>query len=283
MEGLLSGLADLGLGSLENLELYEKEEKEDAQNAQAEKVPEVLEKELIYDKSWECPVCSHKFISKSTKAGKIRMLGMDKDLRPIHEGVDTHKYEVVLCTKCGYAALTRYFPQMTSIQAKLITEQISKKVQLKEYSGETYSYQEAIERYKLALVNAVVKRAKNSEKAYISLKMGWLLRGYAESLEMDENTTAEQLAEIRAQENSHMENAYKGFCEAVQTESFPMCGMDEITLDYLMAALGLRFKEYEQASRLVAKIITSPTANARTKDKARDLKEELLAALRKNK
>ncbi len=280
MAGLLSGLADFGLGNLENVNIYEEPEKKEQQ---AEKAPEVQEKDLIYDKSWQCPVCDHKFTSKSTKAGKIRMLGMDKDLRPIHEGVDVQKYDVVLCPKCGYTALARYFPHMTSVQAKLIKEQISEKVQLHDYPNETYSYLEAIERFKLALVNAVVKRAKNSEKAYICLKTAWLLRGYAESLEKDENSTVEQLEEIYALEETHMMNAYKGFNEAVQTESFPMCGMDEVTLDYLMAALGLRFKEYEKASRLVAKIITSPTANARTKDKARDLKEELLAELRKNK
>lgn len=285
MAGLLSGLADLGLGNLENVDIYETLEKKEgkAKKDAEEKVVEVLEKDLIYDKSWECPVCSHKFTSKTVKTGRVRLLGMDKDLRPMHEGVDVQKYDVVLCPKCGYAALTRYFPHMTSVQAKLIREQISQKVHLHEYKDETYSYLEAIERYKLALANAVVKHAKNSEKAYICLKMGWLLRGYGESLKADEKSTAEELEEVYAQEENDILNAYKGFSEALQSESIPMCGMDETTIDYLMAALSVRFKEYEKASRLVAKIITSPSANARTKDKARDLKEELLAELRKNK
>lgn len=285
MAGLLSGLADLGLGNLENIDIYEEPEKQNKKSKDdlAVREPEIQEKDLIYEKSWECPVCDNKFTNKITKTGKARLLGMDKDLRPIHEGVDTQKYDVVLCPKCGYAALSRYFAQMTSVQAKLIKEQISKNVHLHEYKDETYSYLEAIERYKLALANAVVKRAKNSEKAYICLKTGWLLRGYAESLEKEENVAKEQLAEARALEEAHIRNAYKGFADALQTESLPMCGMDETTIDYLMAVLGVRFKEYDKASRLVAKIITSPSANARTKDKARDLKEELLAELRKNK
>lgn len=285
MAGLLSGLADLGLGNLENVDIYEEPEKEERKSRKVEEIKEIeiQEKDLIYDKSWECPVCDHKFTSKITKTGKARLLGMDKDLRPIHEGIDAQKYDVVLCPECGYAALVRYFPHMTSMQAKMIREQISKKVHLHEYKGETYSYPEAIERYKLALANAVVKRAKNSEKAYICLKMGWLLRGYAESLKADENSTVEQLEEVYAQEENDILNAYRGFADALQTESLPMCGMDETTIDYLMAALGIRFKDYEKASRLVAKIITSPSANARTKDKARNLKEELLNELRKNK
>ncbi|MBE5866476.1 MAG: DUF2225 domain-containing protein [Lachnospiraceae bacterium] len=284
MAGLLSGLADLGLGNLENIDIYEEPEKPEVKKkATEEKVVELQEKDFIYDKSWECPVCDNKFTSKTVKTGRVRMLGMEKDLRPLHEGIDVQKYDVVLCPHCGYAALTRYFPHMTSVQAKLIKEQISQKVHLHEYKDETYSYLEAVERYKLALANAVVKHGKNSEKAYICLKMGWLLRGYAEALETDENATEEELTEVRAQEENDILNAYKGFTDALQTESIPMCGMDETTIDYLMAALGVRFKEYERASRLVAKIITSPSANARTKDKARELKEELLTELRKNK
>ena len=285
MAGLLNGLADLGLDNLENVDIYAEPEKEKkaAEKAADSKQNELAERDLIYDKSWECPVCDNKFTSKVTKTGKARLLGMDKDLRPIHEGVDVQKYDVVLCPKCGYAALSRYFLGMTSVQAKMIREQISSKVHLHEYKDETYSYPEAVERYKLALANAVVKRAKNSEKAYICLKMGWLLRGYAESLEESSDSTVEQLEEIYAMEESHIRNAYKGFAEAIQTEHFPICGMDENTMDYLMAALGVRFKEYENASRLVAKLITSPNANVRTKDKARELKEELLAELRKNK
>lgn len=284
MAGLLSGLADLGLGNLENIDIYEEPEKPEVKKkVTEEKVVELQEKDFIYDKSWECPVCDNKFTSKTVKTGRVRMLGMEKDLRPLHEGIDVQKYDVVLCPHCGYAALTRYFPHMTSVQAKLIKEQISQKVHLHEYKDETYSYLEAVERYKLALANAVVKHGKNSEKAYICLKMGWLLRGYAEALETDENATEEELTEVRAQEENDILNAYKGFTDALQTESIPMCGMDETTIDYLMAALGVRFKEYERASRLVAKIITSPSANARTKDKARELKEELLTELRKNK
>lgn len=283
--GLLSGLADLGLGNLENIDIYEEPEKKDnsAKAVTEEKGITIQEKDLIYDKSFECPVCAHKFTSKITKTGKVRLLGMDKDLRPIHEGVDVQKYDVVLCPKCGYAALLRYFPHMTSVQAKMIREQISQKVHLHQYKDETYSYVEALERYKLALANAVVKRAKNSEKAYICLKMGWLLRGYAEELKADSKSSPDELREVYAQEENDIFNAYKGFTEALKTESLPMCGMDESTIDYLMAALAIRCKEYENASRLVAKIITSSSANTRTKDKARELKEELLEELRKRK
>ncbi len=286
MAGLLSGLSGLGLDELEGVDIFaEPEQKQDGHGKtdSAESKTVIQEYELVYDKAFVCPVCDSKFNNKVMKTGKARMLGTDKDLRPLHEGIDPQKYDVLLCPQCGYAALSRFFPQVTSSQSKLIRENISKKVHLHQYSGETYTYEEALERYSLALANAVVKRAKNSEKAYICLKTAWTYRGYVEYLEEQHDTTVEKLEEARSMEENYMRNAYKGFTEALQTETFPMCGMDETTINYLLAVMGMRFKDYETAGKLVAKILTSPGANVRTKDKARDLKEEILAELKKNK
>lgn len=278
MSGLLSGLSGLGLDDLENMDIFEEPEKKQAEAVQK---PTVLEKDLIYEKSFTCPICDTKFNTKVMKTGKDKLVKQDKDLRPVYEVVDAQKYDVLLCPRCGYAALSRFYSQVTPGQAKLIKEQITQKVQLHEYKGETYSYDEALERYKLALANAVVKRAKNSEKAYICLKTAWLLRGYAEELAKKSDTTPEQLDMVNAMEENHMRNAYKGFTEACKSESFPMCGMDEVTIDYLMAVLSIRFQDLDTAGRLVAKIINSPGANARIKDKARDLKDEILQEKKK--
>ena len=279
MAGLLSGLAGLGLDELENVDIYKSEEREKKEKEVP--VQKAEEKDLIYEKTFQCPVCEESFPAKIMKSGKAKLIKTDQDLRPQHEGIDAAKYDVLLCPHCGYAALSRYFNSVVNTQAKLIKENISSRVQLRPYTGETYSYDEAVERYKLALANAVVKRAKPSEKAFICLKSAWLLRGYAESLEQEANPGSAKIAELRKQELDYLENAYNGFVEAIQSENFPMCGMDEITVDYLIAVLAARFKKYDVASRLVASILTSATANNRTKDKARELKEQILADIKK--
>lgn len=279
MAGLLSGLEGLGLGNLENLEIYETS-KSDSEKAQAE-VPKIEEKDLVYDKVFECPVCDTKFPAKIMKSGKAKLLGTDQDLRAKYEGIDAVKYDVELCPKCGYAALTRYFPHISFGQAKLIRENISEKVQLRPYTGEIYTYDEAMERYKLCLANAVVKRARASEKAFICLKSGWLVRGYQESLVEEGKADQAKLKELKAMEDNYLLNAFTGFVEAVQSESFPMCGMDEMTINYLLAVLAARFKKFDVASKMIGMILTSPNANARMKDKARDLKEQILEELKK--
>lgn len=277
MSGLLSGLSSLGLGDLEQEDIFGDVEKKKEEKV-VQKAPTVQEKDLLYDKTYTCPVCNKNFTAKVMKTGKAKLLGTDRDLRPRYEGIDIQKYDVLLCPNCGYAALTRFFPHITPTQAKLIKEQISQKVQVRPRTGETYSYEEALENYKLALACAVVKHAKNSEKAYICLRTAWTLRGYEEYLR--ENPGAENAESVRIMAKSHIQNAYKGFMEALKTESFPMCGMDEITVNYLLAVLALESGEYEAASRMVARILTDSSVSSRIKDKARDLKEDILAGMK---
>ena len=244
--------------------------------------PKVEEKDLIYEKSFRCPVCEKEFNAKIMKTGKAKLIGTDMDLRARYEGIDSMKYDVELCPHCGYAALSRYFPNIGASQAKQIREKISANVRLTQYNDEIYSYEQAYERYKIALACAVVKRAKASEKAYICLKSGWLMRGWGESLQEKGSEDLKLIGELKKQEDEYLQNAYKGFAEARQTESFPMCGMDEITIDYLLAVLAARFKKYDIASRLISSILTSPMANARTKEKTRDLKDQIVADIKAN-
>ena len=92
-----------------------------------------------------------------------------------------------------------------------------------------------------------------------------------------------KLDELKAQEEEFLLNAYNGFTEAVANEAFPMCGMDEPTMNYLLAVLAKRFKKYDVASKMIALLLTGTNANNRMKDKARDLKEEILEELKKDK
>ncbi len=268
---MLSGLQGMGLGNLENLKIFEDEKSRAGKTTEnpEDKIP--TEEEMIYDRTMECPVCEQSFVTKIVKANRARLLKTDLDLRAVYEGVDRTKYDVIQCYHCGYSALSRYFDQILVPQKKLIREMISKNVSLKIPAGLTYSYEEAIDRNKLALANAVVKRAKNSEKAYVCLKTAWLLRGYREYLEA-EGKEKSLIEETLLAEKEYLQNAYEGFTEARQSELFPLCGMDQNTMDYLLAALGYEVEDYTNAAKLISGLLVSNTVNKRTKDKALELK-----------
>lgn len=275
--GLLSGLDKVGLGKLEEMDVYDEEKKKEATEAGAanEKPSSVKEEEVLFSKSYTCPVCDQEFHSKMVRTGRVRLLSSDTDLRPKYQSVDSLKYDVIACPNCGYASLSRFFKFMLPAQAKMIRDNITKSFKGIDTESSIYSYDEAIMRHQLALANTVVKKANTSEKAYTCLKMAWLYRGKAESLAEGGDKNEEEISKLNVKEAELLKKACEGFKTAFATEEFPMCGMDEITLMYLIAELCRRTGQYEESGRWISKVLTSRGANERIKNKARDVKEML--------
>lgn len=273
--GILSGLGGMGLGNLEGFSLYENAEKpQEKENSSEEKVkivPKAKEEDYLFEKSFSCPVCMNEFKALAVRAGKTKLLGTELDLRPKYENVEPLKYDVIVCDKCGCASLSRFWGPMTPSQRKAFVEQIGKSYKKKIYITGAYTYEHALERYQLALANAMVKGVKASEKAYICLKAGWLLRSQIETL--DEESDSEKISNLINMEEEYLANALEGFVVARSKELMPICGMDEATLDYLLATLMYRLKKYEQAAKMVGNLLVSRTANSRIKDRALNLKE----------
>lgn len=274
---LFSGMEEFGLGDMSTKDIFKDPAAEEKKKKAAEAAAkQIKEEDFLFDKTYECPVCSKTFKERTLRTGKARLVKTDMDLRPTFEGIEPLKYDVVQCTECGFTALTRYFVPMTVPQRKTILEKITSRYRKPAERKMLYSYEDAVGRYKLALVNAIVKNAKVSEKAYICLRGGWLARSYAEYLQEQEPVNQAKVEEMKGLENEFLKNAYEGFSSAIQSESFPMCGMDESTVDFLLANLAMRNKQYDVASKIISKLLISPNCNSRTKDKVRDLKDELL-------
>ena len=278
---ILSGLGKFGLGNLEEQNLYEKEkEKVVQENKPVEvKVPE--ESDFLYEKKYVCPVCGEEISTLTVRAGKVHVKKVDTDLRPVYEQVDEIKYDIVACPECGYATLGRYFNTLTKRQIDDIRNKICMNYKPQRDQKTIYTYEDAKERYQLALANAIVKNAKASEKAYLCLKTAWLIRGETERM------SADQVADFEAKKKANLEeeqellkNALDGFVMARQTEEFPIAGMNTVTLDYLLAALYMETGQYDAASKMIGGILTSRSANSHIKDRAYDLKE-LLAEKKK--
>ncbi|MCH5265545.1 MAG: DUF2225 domain-containing protein [Lachnospiraceae bacterium] len=275
MSNIFEGLENFGLKDIEVQDvLQEGASKKEAQAEGQEQKKEISEEDLIFDKSYTCPVCDNEFKSKMVRTGKVRLAGADSDLRPRYIGVDSLKYDAVLCPKCGYAALNRYFSFIMSGQAKSIREKISANFSYKAEEGKTYSYDDAIGKHKMALLNTVVKNGKSSERAYTCLKLAWLYRGKREQL-MQGEYQKEEIAKMAEEEQELLAKAYEGFEAAFGKEDFPMCGMDQHTMMYLLAELARRIGKEEDAKRYVSKVLVARDAPQRIKNKAIDLKEKL--------
>ena len=280
MSNLLSGLEALGLGGVSDMEVYEdvetkaKREKKEAAGAEVQEKTEI---DYLFEKTHTCPVCDEEFKSSAVRTGKAKLIGTDTDLRPRYQGVDPLKYDAIVCPRCGYAGVNRFFTAITTPQAKLVLEHISKKFNATLKLDGVYSYDDAILFHRLALASAVVKRSKLSERAYTCLKMAWLLRAKQE----DETTEEKDKPALHEQELEFLSSAYDGFNEAMSKENYPICGMDENTMFCMLADIGRRVGHYEEAGRLISRVIVSRNAPERIKNKARDIKELIVEELSK--
>lgn len=279
--GLFSGLDKFGLGEYEGMDLLNTNKQEAQLNnmsPESQKTPEEREQEAIYDKHYECSVCGANFINKCVKAGKVKLVGKDTDLRPIYDYMDPIKYDVVVCDKCGYAALTRYYGKLSTRQMKDVYEQIGSRFSGIRMYDNLYSYEDAIMRYKFALITSVVKKAKKGEIAYTSLKLAWVLRGYRLSLPK----TSDKIKSLYDDELESIKNAYEGFVSAISNEPFPIAGMDESTLKYIMADLARKLKKFDESAKLLGDVIVSKGTNSRLKEEALNLKDLLKEDIKMN-
>lgn len=286
---LLSGLEQFGMKVDDEADkIFAEEKKKTRTPVRKEPVKANTEKELsetdfLFTKHVRCTICEKVFETKMVKNARIKRLQPDFDLRPRFQNIDTLKYDVYSCPYCGYSAMSRYFEHLTKGQINLVKENVCTNFKPKtEEEPETFDYETAIARYKLALYNSIVKRAKASEKAYTCLKISWLYRSWGD--EMPENTKEEQekKAEIRKLQEEFYKEAYDGFQKALANEDFPICGMDSFTMDYLMACLAFHFKQYSYASKSISNILLSPVADRRMKDRALELKSIIVEEIKKN-
>ena len=255
MNELFSGLEHLGFKEIEISNLYgsNKDEKVEHTSKEAPK------KTLTYQTTVTCPVCANIFKEKAVKSSSFRVASKDTDFFIRYEIINPYFYDVWICNKCGYSALKVDFPKLRENEAKLVLQNITPKFKSKEFP-EDYDISIAIERYKMALINAVYTEAKASKKAMICLKIAWMYR-----LLGSENS--------KETERNFLKEALTGFEQAYMKEIFPIYGMDSHIMMYLIGELNRRLSKYSIALNWLSKLITSKGVKPNLKELARTQKD----------
>lgn len=279
--GLFSGLEAFGF-KIKDIEIYDKPKEKDNTEAAEEKTAKEIvynEADYLFYKTYKCPVCDKKIKSLTVKSGKLRPVGHEDDLRPLYKELDPIKYEPVVCSGCGYASLAQYFDHMMPFQARRLRAEVECSFQgFDTEEKEIYSYDDAIIRYKMVLYCDVIGNVKNSRKAYTCLKMAWAIRGKLEN--EGKLLSEEDKKRLEEDELECIKNAYEGYQIALSTETFPISGMDEMTVSYLVAELAFRLADYREALQLLSRIICNNHVPSRIKNKAIDLKEKIRAKVK---
>lgn len=212
----------------------------------------------VYVKQFNCPVCEKSFTTKAIKESKLRVMSVEFDLHPVCHPIDPNFYDVVICPNCGYAAVKDFFKNITSRQADMILADITPNYIAQNYP-DRLDVDMAIERYELALLNSMVKNARNGEKAYICLKLMWFYRIKGD---VDNQRLFAELT-------------LKGFSAALIKDDLPIMGLNGDTITYLLGALYMLLDSKNSALKFLSDVVISKTASARLKDRARDLKNNM--------
>ncbi|QFJ55743.1 DUF2225 domain-containing protein [Pseudobutyrivibrio xylanivorans] len=277
---LLSGMEKFGFSTDGELDILA-DDKPKKEKAVAKKAAPVVkqEKDFVLDKKVRCPVCDKDFPIKAVLATKLKRLEPDFDLRPNYEHVDKIKYDFISCPNCGYSALDTMFSKIDTARVKLIRSEFCPnfKPQPNEQLPDLYSYDYSIEKFKLALICTMKKRAKMSEKAYVCLKIAWLRRAQLKELEGNKEADPKQVELIKKEYEGFYSQAYEGFMKAISAETPPYCGMASEAVEFMLANMSAYYKKYDAAMNLVARLIQSPSTSRKLKDKCVDLKDEITA------
>jgi len=256
MYKLFQGLEDFGFDDLkgQDLDLFSenKNEEEVTKNS-------VNLDDYIFLKSFVCPVCEREFSERVVKKSKLRILSHDTDLKPVFENIIPAIYDVIHCTNCGYTALTKFFDKIVGTRAELIRQKVTPDFKPKEYPSITLSLDDGIERHKLALYNALVKKAKSDEKAFICMKLAWLYR--------DKSDKINELLFISA--------ACQGLVASIDSRHPTVCDMDKNTVRFLIACFYKSLGNSQEAYKWLLPLISSKTLHHQTRQRVMDLKYEI--------
>jgi uncharacterized protein (DUF2225 family) len=206
----------------------------------------------LFDKQIICPVCNAHFKTKTVKSKSPRVVSKDSDFFFRYSVVNPYFYDVIVCNSCGYAAMRSDFDNIKTHKKELVFSNVTPKWKPREYP-DILDEKLAIERYKLALLNALLINLADSTKAMISLKIAWMHRLL--------NNTDQELV--------FLNQALEGFNDAYIYEVFPIYGLQRDSLMYLLGELNRKLGHHQEALQWFSKTIVSVNSSYKVKEMAR--------------
>lgn len=169
----------------------------------------------LFDRQYECPVCSNAFTSKQVKTSAIRTKERKKDFHTIFNGDNPTFYGIICCPKCGYAKFENDFKQPVNLkQVELIKQTIMKNWKSQDFTGER-DLNTAIKVHLIALVNYTVLKERQAVIGKLLLRLAWY---YEELGQVEENLKYVGLALeafVKSYENEKMDDAEEKELEVI--------------------------------------------------------------------
>lgn len=210
--------------------------------------------DALYEAERTCPVCENAFNVTKVRS-RLITVKQDSDFCMHYRDVNPYYYSVWVCPHCGYAAQEAEFSALTGTAVELIKKFLAGRAVSVDFGG-VRTREQAIATFKLAIFFAGLIKLSNSKLAGLYLRLGWLYRE-------GEQPEEERLALLKAAELYDL---------AMTKERFPIGGMSELNLMYLVGELLRRTGQAEKSLMYFNRVVSNPQAKMekRLMDMARE-------------
>lgn len=203
----------------------------------------------IYAVKANCPACGLRFEFSKLRTKAVRYMGQDTDLCPKYQGENPLFYDALVCPACGFAQIGTVIGEIDDLQLKAVRERVTPKWIRRDFGGHR-NVEQAIEAYKIVLLNYQARKAVASEMAKSCMRLAWMYRIRGDSV----------------LEYKFLGFALKYYLEVFSKEKLPAGKLDEFTLFYLLGEIARRLGKWQESFTWFGKLLSSGM-EAANKDK----------------
>lgn len=185
-----------------------------------------------------CPICGESTRIVKTKS-KLMVEKTDEDFCVHYKGFNPYFYKIWFCEHCGFAADEKTFlGTMPSLHKKKIQEFLAQR-KLGMQFVEERGIPDAVASFKLAIFYAEMTDQPLAKRAGLYLELAWIYRADGE----------------QDKENEMMQRAADLYDTSLMTERYPINGLSDNTVVYLIGAIYFRMQDYEKSTQYLSRII----------------------------
>lgn len=186
----------------------------------------------------KCPVCGETTRVVKVKS-KLLAERTDEDFCVHYKEFNPYFYKIWFCEHCGFAADEKTFLGSIPLTHKRKIQEFlnSRKLGLK--FVEERQVPDAVASFKLAIFYAELTGQSLAKRAGLYLELGWIYRA----------------SEEKEREDEMLERAISLYDRSLMTERYPINGLSDNTVIYLIGALYYRLHDFEKSTQYLSRII----------------------------
>lgn len=186
----------------------------------------------------KCPVCGETTRVVKVKS-KLLAERTDEDFCVHYKDFNPYFYKIWFCEHCGFAADEKTFLGSIPLTHKRKIQEFlnSRKLGLK--FVEERQVPDAVASFKLAIFYAELTGQSLAKRAGLYLELGWIYRA----------------SEEKEREDEMLERAISLYDRSLMTERYPINGLSDNTVIYLIGAIYYRLYDFEKSTQYLSRII----------------------------